>query len=311
MINVPYGVGGSDARRDHIYLPKLTRSQMEAIVNVEDPGLDTDAAWAVELSLAQMLAIFWRVRKWRWSGTWSATATADDGPQVGKTSSMSSTITQTPTPSVLVREGGVAGGTLIIPPNDKEFLLVSHNINSLRTPPRYGTDLPYSTLRSFGPTDTANPGINMSYTADDNSTDVTPPGHITGNDAFTSAFSMNGFAKGVDIVVWTGAKFVPYANLGSMARTTFHLVAGARTTPPPSVPVVGTGTITVDPVIAPSFDLSVYLTAIFTGASSATASASLTFSLTAIEFHPFVNRLGQAIYDTSTGAQVSGVDPFA
>lgn len=80
-----------------------------------------------------------------------------------------------------------------------------------------------------------------------------------------------------------------------------------------SLPVAGSGTLTVDPVIAPTFDIPMVcggtLSAINLGDPDTSSTGNCEFDLRAVEFWPYQNSLGQPVYDTLTGEQIN--DPFA
>lgn len=72
------------------------------------------------------------------------------------------------------------------------------------------------------------------------------------------------------------------------------------------------GFLTVDPVVAPSWKVPVLMWQPPEAPDFAPVSTSggvVTLAMTAIEFWPFQNRLGQPVYDTETGAQLN--DPFS
>lgn len=296
---------------------------MEALMAVYSPATDTDIYWSIGLTLEQMLAICWRVRQWRWSGNWTASASVEGGANDGSTANFTATVAQLVVPSLLIRRGGASGLIQIIDSNAKEPFLVSTPNQVPQDPPLYATKLPYSTLKSRGLVRTGSVASGFNVTASDDSpfadyggtiprSPISFIGQAGGIGAILMSTLSGALARGFDVVVFDSDLFYPYVDFGlsSVGFGGIFLNATAAREPHPTLPTLAMGTVTVRPIVAPDFSFELFLTAEYTGPGDATVSAgaSLDLTLTAEEFHPYTNRLGQAVYNTTTGAQEN--DPF-
>jgi hypothetical protein len=351
--SLPFIVGNK-LYEDHQHWPVMTRDDLKAIVTTDGtytPAQRVDQFWPVALTLDQMIALAWRVKRWKLTGSYSAAVTGFTYPH-GDASGGAVTVTlDDPMPDEIVASVD-STGTVVYPVI--EPMLVSAPIFSptYYTPAgkKYAGDLPYSFLANLGlgsfmsafnlvdlffqcrHTQTISDTYYLTPTPRTGT--VIPPQTATnvltnsGVTIFRRGHDWESFytdmvfrgSRGFDVVIYDPATklFSPYISAGFTASHFFGVpsdegdmvAAFCRNCPVTKTP---NGTLTIDPVVAGSFDISLFTSGsyghsdIFSESDSSTGSAS--FNLVAVEFFPYQNSLGQPVYDTATGAQIH--DPFA
>lgn len=120
------------------------------------------------------------------------------------------------------------------------------------------------------------------------------------------------FFRFQDTMVFDGTLFYPYIAFRVGVSSEFVLEGPFQSEFTSQIPgAMSNGTLTIDPVIESSIAVPLYALGYpqvpFVSGSFVSGSAAI--SMQAIEFFPGQNRLGQQVFNTSTGAEIA--DPFA
>lgn len=296
--NVPYLVGNK-FKRDHIMWPTILRSQIDTVF----PGLtddQKDAIWPVDITLAQMLALCWRVRKWELSG--SAT--------VSKTISFPN-----PPDADIVK---TASGTATV--DATEIVTLLNGVEAIRERDLVG--------KVFAENETHYKNL-----VNDGFSSV--PGNAPVSDWSTTSEEFGDWTGFIDIALQilggyqlfdpAAEKFSPaWDGLGQLIPSISgqnQLILSAAFTRNPETVLSGPTplnlkvpiSLTVIPGIESSFDVPMELIWRFQSevpGGTVEGTGSGAFTLQATEFWPYENTLGQAIFDTASG-EPTGSDPFA
>lgn len=314
--NVPQIIGAT-FRRDHIFWPTLSASQTLAKQDQGEMFFPAKTAHRPECTVKQMMAVVGRVKEWSFSGAWSATASYLGG---GFVPVVSSTFDNSPplimqTATVFPEEN-----YLIRHPVTEELKLSSqYPLSSGQVSPRYIADF-FRPLRNLGfissipisPQNATNSRKSWTYKMAKVSDYVPGSGPGISNvfllvsehynfDGIIVSSSVGSRALGVDLVVYEGTKFYPffYFNDGvEVGAGTVGCITSFDSQP-------NQGVFTIDPVVAPSFTAPL----LFTASNGGTVTAfNSTMKITASKFFTYKNRLGQPVYNETTGAQIN--DPF-
>lgn len=285
---------GNTAGRDLINWPSILRSEIATVIGALSAD-DIDAGWPVELSIEQIMALVWRVKKWRFSG--SAT--------VG-ISYFDAGIDQTT----------IATGTANIDDTDFFPTLFGAAITRER-------DL---LANVFSPTYQAlvNDGINpLAQIVSD--WDVSGTDEIGGGGAspFSESDSSTGGLIGIlgGFTLFDDPKISPPFNGQiELFRTSVRLSATVGFDKNPSSAPFGNpitlrapGNMTIDfGAIADSVDVPMQLSWRLTGEANdslVSGAGTADFLLEAVEFFPYENSENLPVWDSATGAQL--LDPFS
>ena len=307
---IPYGVGNI-LGRDHSQWPTIVRSQIPDLTFT--PDLTTyDNIWPVDITLAQLMALSWRVKKWSLAGTASASLSYANGGSIS--ASVSASIPATD--CVTLKFDPILGVVAATKELDLIGTLFSYG---------YRTSA-YTSLGNYtiGPVDGSGvftPVVapwSSSYT--DGSGTYTDSGNTslgtgilglwpTLYDPVTKLFSPSFNDVGA---------FDINAHAAPVSGVAFVFGLAFRRSPITVASMIGPGaleapgTFTVISHIAPDFVVPLQLGwhLVFEGiGSTSSGSGSGAFTLEATEFWPYQNSLGQPVYDVTTGAQIN--DPFA
>lgn len=271
---VPYLVG-SILGRSHIYWPTILRSEITHYTGLTPTTQEADSIWPVDVDIYQMMALAWRVKRWKLTGSGSVSdTTTSPGPVVttGVGSftveaflSMARTILDAETREIEIIESAIGGfgpfdnllgnyGTVFMP-RDQVYSTWDALLNGIT--PQNGTIA-------------ANPPANIGF--------YTPIYTDVLFDPVTSMFSPS------------------FAGPGPLIAASF-LGASAQTQKNPLTVLSGSGvgalkapgTLTVIPGIADSFDIPLQLQwGLGHGVGSTWIGAgSATFTLEADEYWPF------------------------
>jgi hypothetical protein len=281
---VGYMVGDTKGR-DHQMFPTILRSEILAKLG-PDTNSQQDSIWPVDISLAQIMALFWRVRKWSLTGSMSGSCTQDFYSE-------SATATIAATDLFPLKYDPIAGTITAI---TKEADLLYYAFGPWGG--YYGLQFagigaPYDPATEIGGI-TSSWSISGTY-SDSGScqVDLSFPSNLLLFDPVTKLFSLpfkpTGNPGGFGWFTWNSG----YARLVS----TFSRVGTS-------------GGITIKPMIAPDFDVPMdAIITLLPPVGTDSAAATCAFTLQATEFWAYQNSLGQPVYDTSSGAQIN--DPFA
>lgn len=304
---IRYPVGNTPVR-DSINWPTILRSQIAGVFG----ALTTDeinAIWPVDMTLAQIMALAWRVRKWKLSGTAEATINYFD-PGIDLT-------------IVATAEAEIS---------DTDTFILKDDAAATRE-----RDLVF---RVFSPTYRAlvNDGIGAPAGAKPVS-DWTLDGTETIGAGAPSPFSESGSTPAAGIgqldprifgfVLWDpdtrkfSPPFTEFGDLipgsptpGGSARFILNMTFAKN----PATVLSGTGplllkapgTLNIVPGIAASFEVPMQLEWRLIGeavGSSVSGTASAEFTLEAVEFFPYANSQNLPVYNTANGAELRS--PFS
>lgn len=283
-------VAGNTAHRDVGNWPTILRSEITAVVGV-DAETNKDELWPVDLTLAQWVAFCWRVRKWKLTGSCTASKTLSSLP-----ATVSGTGTLRETPIVIF------GPTDIEATRERD--LVSRVFSST-----------YRALVNGGLGSIIAPIADWSTTGNLNGDwSGSTPTEYGGPFDVPLIFGMMGFTLYDPATQLFSPLFSP--GLGNVIPSAFsgnQLNVSARFTRSPVTALSGTApfvclapaTLTVIPGITPSFTVPMQLAWRFVseGGGATNGTGSGTFTLEAIEFWSH-----DGTWDTVSGAQL--LDPF-
>lgn len=283
---VPLTVGGKIVRHHQMW-PTWLRADLVTFMAANHPGDDVGHLWRPNIALEQLLALSWRVRRWRLTGTFSVVAGNNSIPP-GSQASMAGAI--------------VAADIQIFRSDNTPIQNEVELIRSAAPVPRI-----WATPRNGG-IGTFNP-VSFTFSAKDDFDPFFPPQSGTNTMPEGIAIFRNG-QIGYDAVIWdpTTKKFNPYltVTLGG-ANILFY---GVNVCPPSKT---SNGTLTITPGVAPAFTVPLLSSGTYNPGGSPPSgnfsSGGATLALAAVKFWPYVNRLGDPVYNEDTGAQIN--DPNA
>lgn len=289
-----YPVGNTNGR-DHIYYPILTPA--EALANSLSPRF-------LSVNLATMMALAWRVKTWRIAAFDVAATLHGDFPEAGGGGGSTDEIITT---AFTVPQFDIPNGAVL------ERGLINTFFLTFGSGTRGG-------LRNAGWSGNSGSTVSETTTITFNSTppeDFDPP-----SGSASGTFDSVG-AAGSTVQIGTGGfngvffdpvtkLFYPEINFGS----SIILHYGGALSFSGSVDQVSSsgGFLTVDPVVVPTFQLPLQIAGHinpFRGMFAPTdiTSAGISPVMTAQEFWPYANSVGDPIYDTADGSVIN--DPFS
>lgn len=295
--NIPYLVGDK-LGRDHIQWPTILRAGIDAV----RPGLtddQKDEIWPMDITLAQIIAFCWRVRRWELSGSIAASKSITFGLS---TNTVSGTATVDAT-EIVTRLNGVEAVS------ERDLIgRVFDDSTNART-------MAYKSL--------VNDGLSVAV-VNDLVSDWETTGDLNGDFSGFAVINFSGLF-GYHLFDEATRKFAPpldgfgFLIPNTLSDNQLQVTLGFNRSP---VTVLSGATptilkvplaLTVSPGIAPSFDFPMQLAWRLTSevpGGTVIGSGSGAFTLTAVKFWAHTNTLGQPIYDEDTGAP-TGNDPLA
>lgn len=281
---VGYPVGNTKDR-DVLQWPTLLRGELVEFMTANNPGDDVGVLWPVSITLTQILALAWRVRTWRLTGSFGVTAGHDGGPSHLFAPQQASVVA-----SIQACDINVFGIT-------DELGLISDGSPS----PLGFVGLRNAGIGRFNP-------ISFTFEAQDDLDPGFPTQSGTNTNATLNIF-LNG-GNGYEAVIYDPGtkKFSPYIAVAMGGANI--LLYGVNVKP---VAATSNGLLTVTPGIAPAFTVPLYASGNYNPGGSPPPGAysfgSAEMSLTATQFWPYKTSTGLPVYNESTGAQIN--DPFS
>lgn len=297
--NVPYPVGNT-LQRDHIQWPTITRAQITnpAVVAIygELSEAQRDELWPVDLTLAQIMALCWRVRRWNFSGSASVN---------------------------MIYEASVGGpkhiaGTATV--DDTEIVTFAVAVEATRERDLVGQVIfnntsPYKSLVNGGVG--VKPGEELTS---DWSTTSDINGDWTGSVPIGFGMVAGFYLFDADSKLFSApfqrfGTLIPADGPGNqliLSVTPFRNPLTVSSAEGPAS-LNAPGLLTIQPGILPAFTVPLQLAwrlQFEEPGSSLSGSGSGDFTLEATEFWRYSNTLGQDIYNADTGTP-TGADPFA
>lgn len=290
---------GNTIHRDHVNFPTILRSQIDSVVGVMT-DIEKDRLWPVDITLAQAMAICWRVKTWRLNGFLTVSKTIDTG-----------------SPPILTGDSDANLREIQIGWTHGDFDLVATRERDLVSQLFYNSS--YKALVSNGVKNRADNAPISDWTTTANFGVGAWSGATPGSGAAPPALTF-GFLFGFWLYDPDTQKFSPpftTSSFGSLVPFEFSgtpIVAGAGFTRSPQTVLSGIAplglsvpaTMTITPGIAPAFNVPMEIGWRFTGegpGEPVTGSGSGGFTLEAVEYWSY-----DGTYDTSSGAQL--LDPF-
>lgn len=312
--NVPYLVGDK-VNRDHQYWPVVSPAEFLSFAGAPPrlAGITRDT----------LLAMTWRVKTWELSGHVSATVPASPNGAGGYPGLPVTFDWDLPTTdelsvplryslAVAAKEVDIIADAFLpytgIPEKDKFFGLRNRGFSL-----DFSSGVPPVSITVSGP----NAGYYLGYTGLSNPFNafMAPPSYI-------SIFLTDIVGGTVPPTVYKGREFVVYDSTAGLFYpfTDFKgLILGGGGTNGQGIEFyvdpTGLGNLNIDPLVTPAMDLPMKVDGSLVNAFVAhpfpdpTSFGIAEFQMTATEFWPYTNTLGQPVYDTSTGALLH--DPFA
>lgn len=302
-------IAGNTVGRSHINWPTIIALERESVALV-DP-LNFDTTWPVDITLAQAMALAWRVKKWRLSGTWEMNLSYEEtlfATNLSASGEFDADFSEIPlltdSSTEATREADIVGKVFFQSPY---AALVSQGFGRLEgqeivsnwenegsygfgSPPDPG-DTSFS--RSGSTPQGTDGKLSFSFTAgfwvfDPNTGLFSPPfgviGRVIDDPGIPAFFGAIEFHRN------------PVTELSGTGPTV----------------IKAPGTMTVKPGIAGDFVIPLQLGWRLAGeavSSSSSGTGSAEFELEAIEFWPFANSENLPVYDSSTGAELRS--PFS
>lgn len=311
-INIPFIVG-TTLGRDHTNW--RTRSQAQTNTEIATSTLTALFKNAVrpELTVEQMMAIAWAISDWTFTGTWTASAT-DTGMITGSSSNTFDISNKAPIQTEFPEEDiESVPNTPTVHDITKEPLHASSVLGQVFSAPstllpwlgNYGYNSPLRRTPPTGPVGYLKMNrVSGSFTGSDNLAFL----FLLGNARKTpNVFDSGDSCLGIDIVAFESAKFRPLIIFtdGASDFDINFTIDNERS----DIPLAPSNAIlTIDPVIAPSFEVRLVIKTAGIG-SPVLDSFSSDLTLTATKFFECRNTLDEQVYDQNTGAQLH--DPFA
>lgn len=293
---VAYPVGNT-AGRDHLTGYTLLRTEILQYLGAQ-AVTDADELWPVDVTLLQAMAIAWRVKKWKLTGTCDIEETmTEPGPFVfhaigDATIDADVVLKAAPDGHIATRENEIVG---------------------------HAPGPPFNPLGNFGTSSIAGqPFSTWSTTRDGDGAISGVRNTGAGQTGFGISASATLFDPGTGIFApnFSGPdKIIGATPIGSEAffasafpnRNPVTLLSGTGTGN-----LLAPGTLNVIPHVASDFVVPMQLSWRFTGQSASavfSGAGSLELTLEAMEFWPFENSEGLPIYDSTSGAQLRS--PFS
>lgn len=270
----------------------MTRAQLISVFGFTSDQIDHQ--FGGSLNRDQAMALAWRVRKWKLTGSIDFTLTYTEPPDPAKNNSGHADI------SCDIWLGDNAGG---VTPADNEFRLVA---------------TAYDIVEQFGRKFLSNRGL-FAVAGDPFVTYV-----VTGDDPASGSKNVNELGEVffyTNSVIWmydtaTNLRSFPLAGPGSLFGGVVATTLGPNVTPSTVLALAGTGflkvpiTLEVKPLITPAFNFQLEFQWRQGGAdpastSSGTASGNLVLEAQPGFYWPFVNSQGNPVWNASTGAAVN------
>lgn len=289
--SVSYAAGDT-AGRDHIQWPTILRSEIPDRAGT-DPSL-YDETWPVDINLVQAMALAWRVKEWRFSGTCNVTLVYDFGLDHSEIS-----------------------GDIDVP--DSSLFNLLDGVKCTRERDLVGRLFPvspYSPLVNDGTggEDGALPIANWTTTNPTNDLGGNFSGSGNLDPRFWGFFALFDPDTGLFSPNFSGPNaLIPFG------VTSNQLLVSAvfKRDPSELLAVTGPallkapGTMTVIPGIAPSFDVPMEIQWRLIGedtGSIITGTGECDFTLEAVSFWPYEDSQHLPVWDSATGAQLR--NPF-
>jgi hypothetical protein len=304
--NTPYIVGNT-LNRDHQHWPTVSPALATTILSQGNLLEPFQTGERPACTLAQILALVWRVKEWHFSGTWSASGHDGFGSQTFSStidnSIQSKAIFKTAYPEEL---GGVSATIhdVVFEP----FLASEGLFSSILSPTSvhyYLTDyaVPRRNYGLISPV--AGPIQPVSYLK----TTRSPGGagkaffFLFGDARFDDPFTpgpIGANPRGLDIVTFAADVFGPMLVFHESA-TAGTIIFTCQT---PFSPLVSNATLTVVPgaAVAATFTAPLIISV---GTPAILDSHTSSLTMTAAKFWPYQNSLGQPVYDETTGDQIN------
>lgn len=283
-------VVGNTSGRDHVNWRTILRSEIETLF----PGITTDEKdqiWPVDITLAQIMALNWRVRKW------SLTGTITVAHAIGVNFTANASIELDAAEIVTLFEHPIDG--IIAATRERDLL---SRVDA------------HGRLLYEGLTHLAS--LNFEWALSGLESGV---GYSVNSNATVNSQSLV-FLRGPVLFKADAPNFAPANDGIGRVLDDDRLIVDVRTHRNPQTILTGTtpislrspGTLTVKPGIADDYDIPLEI--IFRRRNenigdTASGSASADLELTATEYWPYANSENLPVYDSSTGAQLR--DPFS
>lgn len=272
---------GNTLHRDHAQWPTLLRAELDAVRLIHYPGETLDQWYNFNATLAQIMALAWRVRKWKITGGFSA----------------------------LVHSSGISGsaeGSLSLTLSEDCFL---------DNPDDFEGAAELILINQAFPTGLINTGFQLDDNFDADFSTVSEGSPDAGNGPIlikANLFNPDVVYKHMIFDPATGL-FSPYFHFESANFFTGAggsvIIAGVTTSPGGGGEAAGN--LTVDPLITAAFEVPLFMPEPHYnpgGFSTDSWTGSNTFLMQAVKFWPYKNSAGLPVYDQDTGAQLN--DPF-
>jgi hypothetical protein len=273
---VLYPVGNTKIR-NYIYQPTMLRADLDAFLTAISYPVTASVLCPTGLTLDQIMALSWRISKWTLSGNIAIAY-----------------------PGFYTISGPVTGVCLDpIANRDRDIVRVFRDgTSTLTTPPT-----------RLGPPSLGNGG-NLVIVSGGTMTWISIPPTFTDTDTLEGSMTLlliNDGIIGLQPVIYdpdTELFYPPIdVNFGAFPFSLDHKlnIRTAGWLPAPRT----ASTLTIDPVIAPSFTIPIE----FKITPAAPSITTNTMTLTATEFLAYSTKSGAPVYDTVTGTQIN--DPFS
>lgn len=285
-------IAGNTLGRDHLTGFTMLKSES---------GLTDDEAdrlYPVDITLAQAMAVAWRVKKWRLTGDVAIEETGT-----------------TPGPTVVHAAGSADIEADVTMQRDPDFADATREQEILSS----AMGDPYNALSNFGMNSKSGESFSSWSTQRDGFDPVTGVRN-TGDGGTQFGLACRGTLFNPDTQLFAPRFDGPGAIIGATPSGTEPLLASLTPDRNPETLLSGTGSgnlkfpgnLTVILHVAPDFNVPLQLTWRFVGQSVDTdfeGEGSADLTLEAIEFWPYKNTEGLPVYDTGSGAQL--VSPFS
>lgn len=297
---INYAVGNT-AGRDHLQWPTITLAQLTTLGYSRTTGI----------SLLQALACAWRVKRWNVGGTASIglhTVINRTSPTRVEDYTVASSFSFSDQPMPMLKDDGNLATReqhIVEVSNQSEvygFVGLRNGGFQLHTGGVFSPPPPRLFVNETS-----------TYTFDKSPPEFyDPPQSGTETGTFSQLlqldFLMFGNTTNREYVGFDSNLFYPFIQASGLlfphhaAQISFQIQSAGSN-----------GTLTVDPVVATSFTLPVKIDGFYvgsgTGISNTVTSAGIALTMTADQFWPFANSVGDPVWDGATGAQIN--DPFS
>jgi hypothetical protein len=264
---VAYLVGNTPGR-DHIFGSTMTEAQAISL------GADINS-FPAGMTLEQMMAVAWRVRRWSFQGSMAASFADDLGTMTGSLAFS----------AMVDRYDGASA----IATRERDM------ISSWHTGIFPGTTEPFEFLNSWG----AKISEVISAVSQEVFTGFTGISTTTPFESGTGVFNLFGTEPNMSFptTIFDNDLFYPFLDCGfeTVGLGFFFGAFASR--------IGGGGTLTIDPLIAPAISVP-----LLRGGANGIVSGIASFTATAAGFWPYKNKAGDPVYDETTGEILN--DPF-